>query len=244
MGKVFSMISGKGGTGKSTVAVGLASSLSALGKRVLLIDLDAGLRCLDTLLGIDENIVFDLGDLISSEVELQDVLYDAPLFGSVQLIAAPQKKTDIPAEKLCELVSEVSQQYDAVILDLPAGIDEPLLHSMSKQATFISVCNPDPISVKDAAAVCNVLDENRACVRLVVNRFTADMLRKNYKVSIDDIIDLSGARLIGIVPFSKELSLLSVNPKNIKRGRSKAAFIRISKRLFGEDVLLPNIKKI
>ncbi len=156
MGKTIAVTSGKGGTGKSTVAVGIAMSFSRLGKKVLLIDLDAGLRCLDLMLGIDEKVVFDLWDVLSGR-PLEDAVYPAANHENIFLIPAPAKFKELSSPAFREMLKKVNADYDITILDFPAGIDFRLYEALLPKTQMITVCNPDPVSVRDAAVVCENL---------------------------------------------------------------------------------------
>ena len=103
MGRIFAVVSGKGGTGKSTVSVGLAAAFSAFGHRVLVIDLDTGLRCLDMLFGVQEDIVFDLGDVLAGR-EVSDAVYDVPHLNTVKMIPAPQNTISIDSGEFSALL--------------------------------------------------------------------------------------------------------------------------------------------
>lgn len=243
MGKIFAVISGKGGTGKSTFSVGLATALSDYGQRVLVIDLDTGLRCLDILFGVEKDIVFDLGDLLDGK-EISDAVYDVPHLDGVKLIPAPQTVSDINIQDLCALTDRLRDGYDVIILDFPAGIDVGMMSALAKRLEFITVCNLDPVSVRDAVAVCKVLDDVNASARLVINRFTLDSVKSGKALNIDDVIDSSGIRLVGIVPQNDALTLLGVRHKIPKRSGASKAFHRIAQRLLGREVRLPAPKKI
>ncbi len=243
MGRIFAVVSGKGGTGKSTVSVGLAAAFSAFGHRVLVIDLDTGLRCLDMLLGVEEEIVFDLGDVLAGR-EVSDAVYGVPYLDKVKMIPAPQNTAPIDSGKFSALLDEVSGDYDIVLLDFPAGLDISMMSALSNQVKFITVCTPDPISVRDAAAVCGALETIGASTRLIINKFSTDSIKNGMAVNIDDVIDNTGIRLIGIVPQSGELSQLCVKHKIPKRCKALRALLRITERLCGTDVRLPDPKKI
>lgn len=243
MGKIFAVISGKGGTGKSTVSAGLSAALSLLGQRVLLIDLDEGLRCLDTMLGIEKNIVFDLGDVLSGH-DVADAIYDLPQMAGVALIPAPRERGSISADRLCALIAERACHYDVILLDFPAGIDDALMRAVADKAEFIAVCNPDPISVKDAAAVCEAIGNTESSVRLLLNRFSVFAVKSTFRTNIDDIIDGAGVRLLGIVPESEDLGLFCVKHTVPRRSGAGKAFYRIARRMLGVDVKLPPPRKI
>lgn len=244
MGLCFAFVSGKGGTGKSTVSCGLAMQFSQLGKKVLIIDLDEGLRCLDMLFGIEKDVVFDLSDVLNGEKELEDAIYKAPFSDNISIVPAPQTAGNIKPEPLCGLINAQLSNYDVIILDMPAGVDFSCLSNVSRQLYFVTVCNADPVSVRDAAAVASVLPDCDNETRLIINRFEPSLIKAGLYDNIDEIIDKSGLRLIGIVPQSFELNLLPVKHMLGKKGRASKALGRIALRLLGADVRLPNPKKI
>ena len=129
-------------------------------------------------------------------------------------------------------------EFDFVILDFPAGIDAPLMHKVGEFSQFIAVCNPDPISVKDASIVCDTLEEAGLRARLILNRFSITSVKKSFRTSIDDIIDNSGARLLGLVPYSDALSVLSVSHRIPRKSNAALAFSRIARRITGQRIPL------
>ncbi len=243
MGICIATTSGKGGTGKSTFSVGVALSFAQLKKSVVLVDMDEGLRCLDLILGVDGNIVFDLADILSGR-DISDGTYTLPYNPLINVIPAPSRIGEIDKESLSDLAQKLKAAYDVVIFDFPAGMDFSLYSALGDDTQFVAVCNPDAVSVRDAAAVCDSLPQSLIAPRLVINRFDADYIKKGIYSNIDDIIDLSGFRLLGIVPQSKELLLLSVNHKLKPRGKAHKALTRIARRLSGEEIRLPKVKKI
>ena len=242
MGICLCVTSGKGGTGKSTVSSALAFAFSKINKRVLLIDLDEGLRCLDLMLGVDASVVFDLSDLLSGG-SFSNSVYPVPNT-SISLIPAPQDINSINPEIFGKLIEQVTNIYDVVILDFPAGVDFTLLEAVGSKAQTIAVCNPDPVSVRDAAAVCSKLPATFYEPRLIINRFDIEFIKKGIYKNIDDIIDTSGLRLLGIMPLDHELMLLSVNHTLKIKGRAQKAADRIAARICGNELRLPRLKKI
>lgn len=243
MGKIYAVTSGKGGVGKSTVSVGLSLALSKSGKNVLLVDMDEGLRCLDIMLGVENEVVFDLSDILGGS-EITDAVYQSERFADLHLIPAPAKLGMIDAFAFSSFVSKVSTMYDIVIFDFPAGIDFSLYTCLPKDSLFLTVAFPDPVTVRDAAAVSAKLDSMGCQSRLIINNFQYKLTKKHIFKNIDDIIDESGLKLIGIVPKSDELSLFSIKHKLKPKGNAMSAFVRIAKRLNGEHCLLPKPKKI
>lgn len=243
MGITVATTSGKGGTGKSTITAGLALSFAKMGKSVLLVDMDEGLRCLDLFLGVDDRIVFDLSDILSGR-DIADAIYASPYNQLINVIPAPTDIGKIEHHDLAEFAKKVKNLFDVVIFDFPAGMDFSLYRAIGEDTLFLAVCNPDPVSVRDAAAVCATLPRGKNEPRLIINRFDIEYIKKGIYNNIDSIIDSSGFRLIGIVPQSSELMLLPVNHSLKARGKSMKALTRISKRLLGEEVRLPKAKKI
>lgn len=241
MGKIFAITSGKGGVGKSTVSAGLSLALSTLGYKVLLVDMDEGLRCLDLMLGIDNQVVLDLSDILQGR-EINDAVYKVK--ENLSLVPAPQKLGMIDAFSLANFANEVKALYDVVIFDFPAGIDFSLYTSLPKDALFLTVAFPDAVTVRDAAIVSGLLAEKGCESRLIINRFDYKISKRKVYKSIDDIIDEAQLQLIGIVPQSSELQLLSLGQPLKKNGKPMKALIRISKRLMGQQILLPKINKI
>lgn len=243
MGICIATTSGKGGTGKSTISVGLAFCFAKMKKSVALVDMDAGLRCLDLMLGVDGEIVFDLSDVLSGH-DISDASYQAPSNDLINVIPAPISLSRIDCAGLAAFSNKIKSMYDIVIFDFPAGIDFSLYRALDKKTQFIVVCNPDPVSVRDASAVCNNLPDTLCEPRLVINRFDSQFIKKGIYSNIDDIIDISGFRLIGIVPQSNELMLLSASHHLNHKCKAFKALNRIARRLCGEELRLPKTKKI
>ena len=243
MGKVFATVSGKGGVGKSSVTAGLGIALAQKGKRVLLVDMDEGLRCLDLLLGVDKTAVFDLSDILSGKA-IEDAVYPCAYKEGLFLVPAPAKTGLIVNDALRSFATSVKDMFDIVIFDFPAGINEEQYLSLPEDTLFLTVAIPDPVSVRDAAAISDVLYSKNLEARLIINRFKYKLKRKLRFKNVDEIIDTATLRLIGIVPESDEIALFSLKKKLPKRSRAFKAFSRITDRLEGVGKPLPKAKKI
>ena len=243
MSLLLATTSGKGGTGKSTVSVSLALAFSKLNKKVLLMDMDEGLRSLDLFLNLDDRIVFDLSDVLKG-ADIEDAVYPVDKNENIHLLPAPRNTGEIDGEAFSDLLKELIPLYDVIILDFPAGLDFYLYNVLPRETQFITVCNPDPVSVRDAGIVCDLLPDGEKDPRLILNRFDIELIKNGTYKNIDDIIDASGLRLLGVIPTDSELMLLSVKHKLYPRKRPFKAVLRIAKRLLGENIRLPKPKKI
>lgn len=231
----LAVVSGKGGTGKSTVSCGLAVSFSRKGKSVLVVDLDSGLRCIDSYFGIDDNVVYDLSDAFVHG-NVSDVFYGVLNEKNLYIVPSAPADFEINPKDFSVFVKNCSQRFDVIIFDLPAGLDFSILKNIP-DVKYICVSNQDPVSIKDAAAVKNKITGSDAL--LILNKFDVELLKNRKYANIDGMIDNSGIRLLGIIPDTIDMKMFPVNNKFKKRGRIIKALNRITRRLMGEGVKLP-----
>ncbi|MBR5202211.1 MAG: AAA family ATPase [Clostridia bacterium] len=241
MAKIFTVASGKGGVGKSTFCTNIAIALGELGKNVLLIDGDAELRSLDLLLGVDEMMLYDWSDILENRCDTNKAL----LFYNeqVQLLPAPlEYPENLTCEKFADLIKRYSENYDYIFIDSPAGVGElPQIYAKCSDACII-VATADEISARSALITGNKLiklgikEEN---LRLIINRFDKKAVKQGKLLNIDDIIDKTYIRLLGIVPEEKNLMYASVTEKQISQHSDvKIAFSNIAKRISGKEIEL------
>jgi septum site-determining protein MinD len=244
MNNVFAITSGKGGVGKSTVATCLASACEKIGKKVVLIDLDEGLRCLDVMLGVSEDIFLDISDVLKGE-NLYSALYKVPEKENLFLLPAPSSRDLMDEEAFGELIKRLANEFDAVFVDFPAGIDMRLYKQMPDTTRFITVTGPDPVSIRDAGFMASsLIGIGKVYNRVIINRFEYSFIKSGIYSGVDDIIDSSLIRLIGIIPNDINLPLAQAKGTLCKKGKSIKAVDRIIRRLYGEDIPLPKAKKI
>ena len=240
MGKTIVLISSKGGSGKSTVAVGLAAAFSREGKSVLLIDADEGARCLDSMLSVDIDTVFDLSDVLSGNADVDSAKLSVPNLPYVWVIPSPLSGEPIDLSALYALTEQVKADYDYVIVDLKGQLPADRLKSLPKTAQFISVVTTDKIAVRNTGLLNSALIADGIHTRLIINRFKPKGVDGRY-VNIDNIIDNSSAQLLGIVPEDKNVS---ATEGPMLFGTAAAAIFRIASRIEGNHVPLPAIKNI
>jgi MinD-like ATPase involved in chromosome partitioning or flagellar assembly len=176
--------------------------------------------------------------------DISDTVYSIPKFTGLYLVPAPLNLGTVTPDALTDFAQTASNIYDIVIFDFPAGIDFSLYSSLPSDTLFLTVALPDPVSIRDASIVSDRLEKLGLSSRLLLNCFDFSLTKRKIHKSIDDIIDGAGLRLLGIVPRADELQLLSIKHKLKPKGKPLAAFLRIARRLSGENILLPNLKKI
>lgn len=242
MGMVTVITSGKGGTGKSTVSVGLAAALVRRGNRVLLIDCDAGMRGIDLMLGVSSDLVFDIADIINGSCSPASAIYPCKALAELYVLPAPQSVHDeLSPYVMCQLTNILRRYYDHIIIDCPAGIGSSFEAAIAPADRAYLVCNADPLSARGCSKVRESLENAGVTdIRLVINKFSEKKFRRaNLYEDLDAVIDEAGARLIAVIPEDFTASSLSQHGKPIE-GNSDAvyAFNRFASRADGENVPL------
>ena len=242
MGLILATTSGKGGVGKSSIAVSLGLTFARQGQSVLLVDMDEGLGSLDLMLGLDSSAVADLSDALTSK-DILDVAYTTNT-PNLSLIPAPKVLGSIDGERFKRFVMLADEIFDCLILDFPAGLDFSLYSQMPANTWFLCVATPDPVCVRASSAVGLRLEKMGLNSRLIINRFNLKEHKKRRYKGIDGIIDTASIRLLGIIPESEEINKLSVKHSLKKRGKPAKALLRIAERLRYKNIPLKNLKKI
>ena len=241
MSNIILVTSGKGGVGKSTVAAALGLTFSSMHRKTVVVELDVGLRGLDLMLGVSNKTVYDLGNVLNGECRLSDGVIPVSEDGSLSLIAAPAGiSTRIDYDDIVSLCKALATYFDEVIIDAPAGIGVSLLLAPKVADLVLVVATPDQISARDAGRLVGMLEQQGAKkIRLIINRVRHKKVRQNEIPDLDEVIDLVGAQLIGVVPFSEELSALSLGPDEfLKSALPVKVFRNIASRTTGEYVEL------
>ena len=201
MGEVLAVLSGKGGTGKTSVCAGIASALEEAGKKVLCVDCDVGLRNLDISLGLADGAALSFLDVASGHYPLSSAARH-PQYSGLFFLTAPMNcpVEDIEVAAFCGMLRQARQEFDFILLDAPAGVDAGFRLVSSAADRFLLVTGFGPASVRDAARVGELLElQGKADVRLIVNRVDREML-STVRTTIDDVMDNAGLPLAGIVP--------------------------------------------
>ncbi len=243
MGKLIVFCSGKGGVGKSTVAAAFAVAATHLGFKTLLIETDSGLRCLDVMLDVSDRLVFDLFDVVDAGRDLADAVVSCDNADRLHLLSAPVNKYEVDRAKLMRLACEQTAAYDYVLIDCPAGIDKELMEILPPQAGVMIVTNAGEIPLRDAQGLRRTIAaKTDAPCFMLLNRFCLRDIKKGRAVGIDDAMDKTGLRLAGVIPEDK--AVWNISGRRFMKSKAGKALARIVKRMEGENVPLPKVKKI
>lgn len=240
MGEAIAVLSGKGGTGKTSVCAGIATALAEAGLSVLCIDCDIGLRNLDISLGLSQTGGLSFADITCGNYTLSQAARH-PLYPTLQFLTAPMNcpanKIDQPA--FAELLRNARKEFQFIFLDAPAGIDAGFQLAARFADRVILVTGADPAAVRDAARAGELLDlMGKPDVRMVVNRINEKMV-KAMALTVDDVMDRAGLPLLGIVPEDPKVTLNAAFGKPLLHRNKKnaaAACRRIAKRLRGLNI--------
>ena len=245
MGKIIAVTSGKGGVGKSTLTAHIGTALSRLGYRVLAVDFDAGLRNLDLILGVSEDVVYDLSDVLGAKCEPFKAAYPVKHTGSYWLLPAPvSAEYSIPVGMTEKLLRGLDRFYDFILLDSPAGVGNGFQAAVKAAETAVVVVTPDPVSMRDGEKVGQILRRGDVSeIFLIVNRLKPKMLKQADVNDIDMIIDSVKIRLLGVVPEDEQIPLHAAKglplPQKCAAGR---AVENIAGRISGKKINLMKIE--
>lgn len=244
MGEAIVVTSGKGGVGKTTTTANIGTALAAMGKKVVVVDGDTGLRNLDVLMGLENRIVFTLLDVLEEKCRLKQALIKDKRFSNLFLLPTAQTrdKNDVSAEKMLDLVNQLKDEFDYVVIDCPAGIEQGFENAVIGADRAIVVVNPELTSVRDADRVIGKLDaKGLDRHELVINRINYEMTKRGDMLDINDILDSLAVKLIGVVPDDRNVTVSTNKGEPIvldEKAFSGQAFKNIAKRITGEDVPL------
>ncbi len=244
MGTVFAFLSGKGGTGKTTVCAGTATALAASGAKVLCIDCDVGLRNLDISLGLPESGGLSFLDVCQGGYALSQAVRH-PDYESLFFLTAPMNLPveRIPQEDFLDMLSQAREEFDFIFLDAPAGVDAGFRLTAAGADRVLLVTGPGPAAVRDAARVGELLElMGKQDVRLILNRVDRDMLGA-IRLTVDDVMDSAGLPLEGIVMEDSHITLAAAFGQPLlryaRRCTAAGCFRRIAKRLQGYRQAIP-----
>lgn len=247
LGTAIVITSGKGGVGKTTTSANIGTGLAMRGNSVVILDADIGLRNLDVVLGLENRIVYDIVDVVEKNCRIKQALIKDKRFEKLYLLPAAQTKdkTAIKPEQMVELIGELKKDFDYIIIDCPAGIEQGFQYSIAGADRAVIVTTPEISAVRDADRVIGILEAKEIHnPKLIINRIRPDMVKRGDMMNIDDIIDILAIDLLGIVPDDESI-VVSTNKGEPVVMDDKAlagqAYKNITKRIIGEEVELLNL---
>jgi septum site-determining protein MinD len=248
MGEVIVITSGKGGVGKTTTTANIGAGLALSGKSAVLIDADIGLRNLDIVMGLENRIVYDIVDVVDGFCRLRQALIKDKRFENLYLLPAAQTKDKnaINPEQMKNLTNELRAEFDYIIIDCPAGIEQGFKNAIAGADIAVIVATPDVSSARDADRVVGLLEAAEIRKpKLIVNRINAEKVARGDMMDIDDMIEILAIDLLGVVPEDERILVSTnrgepaVNDPNSKAGQ---AYRNITRRILGEKVPLMNLE--
>lgn len=242
MGEVIVITSGKGGVGKTTTTANLGAALALKGKKVVLVDTDIGLRNLDVVMGLENRIVYDIVDVVEQKCKLRQALIKDKRYTDLFLLPAAQTrdKSAVNEEQMKELTKTLKEEFDYILIDCPAGIEQGFKNAISGADRALVVTNAEISSIRDADRIIGLLEASEIKnPELVINRLRPEMIKKGEMMDVEDILDLLSIDLIGVVP-EDEIIITQTNKGepavSNKKAPSGKAYIEIARRILGENV--------
>ena len=242
MGEVIVITSGKGGVGKTTTSANVGTALALLGKKVVLIDTDIGLRNLDVVLGLENRIVYDIVDVVEGTCRPEQAMIKDKRFDGLYLIPAAQTrdKNAVSPEQMQGLCELLKKEFDYVLIDCPAGIEQGFKNAIAGASRALVVTTPEVSAVRDADRIIGLLEANGIKdIRLITNRLRIDMVKKGDMMNVDDIVDILAIKLIGVVPDDEDI-ITSTNrgepAVSNEKSQAGTAYRNIAKRVMGEEI--------
>jgi len=246
--RVITITSGKGGVGKTTTTANLGTALAMQGKKVAVVDSDIGLRNLDAVLGLENRIVYDLVDVVEGQCRLRQALIKDKRLPELYLLPAAQTRdknaiNSIQMEQLCE---QLRQDFDFVLIDSPAGIEQGFRNAIVGADEIIIVANPEMASVRDADRIIGLVEAaGKPEPRLILNRLRAEMVKRGDMMDVADVLEVLGIDLVGIVP-EDEMIIVAINKGEPivyeKRSRAGSAYLNAAQRIIGKEVPLEEVE--
>ena len=249
-GRVIVITSGKGGVGKTTTNANIGTALAKAGKTVVMIDTDLGLRNLDLLLGLENRIVYTIVDVVEERCKLKQALVKDKKNPNLCLLAAAQTrdKTAVTEEQLKDICEKLKKDFDFILVDCPAGIEQGFQNAVAGASEAIVVTTPEMSAVRDADRIIGLLEakEEIKSYKLLLNRVRPNLIKSNDMMSVDDVVEILSADLVGIIP--EDTGIITSTNKgepivNDEKSLAGQAYNNVARRIIGEDVPFLNLEE-
>ncbi len=249
MGEIIVVTSGKGGVGKTTTSASLACGFAKRGKKTVVVDFDIGLRNLDLIMGCERRVVYDFVNVINGDCTLKQALIKDKRFDNLAVLAASQTKDKdaLTQEGVAKIIDDLKAEFDIVICDSPAGIERGAFFAMYFADRAVVVVNPEVSSVRDSDRVLGIMasksrraEQGLTAVKehLLLTRYSADRVEKGDMMSIADVEEILGVKVIGVIPEAPEV--LSASNSGVpvildEQADAGLAYTDAVARLLGEE---------
>ena len=241
MGEVIVITSGKGGVGKTTTTANIGIGLSSAGKKVLVIDTDLGLRNLDVVMGLEHRIFYNLVDVVEGNCKIKQALIKDKKYPELYLLPSAQTrdKTSVTPEQMKKLTDELREEFDYILLDCPAGIEQGFKNAIAGAQRSIVVTTPEVSSIRDADRIIGLLEASGIRKNeLLINRLRVDMVRRGDMMSVEDVTEILAIDLLGVIPDDESVVVATNQGEPVVGEDSLAGkcYQNICRRLLGEEV--------
>lgn len=248
MSEVIVVTSGKGGVGKTTTSANVGTGLAAMGKKVVLIDTDIGLRNLDVVMGLENRIVYNLVDVVEGNCRVKQALIKDKRHPNLYLLPSAQTKdkSAVREDQMVKMIEYLKQQFDYIILDCPAGIEQGFKNAIAGADRALVVTTPEVSAIRDADRIIGLLEANEFTkIDLIINRLRVDMVRRGDMMSSADVIDILSIPLIGIVPDDENVVIATNQGEPLVGNDTLAgkAYQNICCRVLGQEVPFMEFEK-
>ena len=249
MGEIIVVTSGKGGVGKTTTSASLACGFAKRGKKTVVVDFDIGLRNLDLIMGCERRVVYDFVNVINGDCTLKQALIKDKRFDNLSVLAASQTKDKdaLTQEGVAKVIDDLKAEFDIVICDSPAGIERGAFYAMYFADRAVVVVNPEVSSVRDSDRVLGIMssksrraEQGQSPIKehLLLTRYSPDRVEKGDMMSVADVEEILGVKVIGVIPEAPEV--LSASNSGVpvildETADAGQAYADAVARLLGED---------
>ena len=248
--RVIVITSGKGGVGKTTTTSNLGMALARLEHKTLLVDADIGLRNLDLLLGLENRVIYTGADVLNDKCRLEQALIQDKREPDLTFLpfSSSQSPTQFSRKSISNLIDRIVNDYEYILIDSPAGIDDGLWAAIDPANEALIVVTPEVPSIRDADKVigrliANGIENNR----LIINRVQPKMIKSDEMMSIDDVQNILGIPILGVIPESKQVIIASNRGEPLvldqKLSFPGLAFENAAQRLQGKTTELIDLNK-
>ena len=246
MGEVIVITSGKGGVGKTTTTANIGVGLAQLEKKVVVIDTDLGLRNLDVVLGLENRIVYNLVDVIEGNCRMKQALIKDKRHENLYLLPSAQTKDKnaISPEQVRKLTEELAEEFDYVLIDCPAGIEQGFRNAIAGANRALVVTTPEVSAIRDADRIIGLLEKNNIKKNhLIINKIRMAMVKRGDMMSVEDVTEILAIDLIGAIPDDEQIVVATNQGETVvgTEALSGKAYLNICKRIVGEDVPFLNL---